>query len=161
MFKFFINCKTLQDVKSQYRALVYLYHPDRQNGDLEIMKQVNNEYELVFEYIKNHPANEQEKKSSYYANVNDGFREMLEKIIFIPEISIEICGSWVWVTGETKQVKDILKNAGLFWANNKKAWYFKPSEYKGGKHKPFSMSDIRNKYGSQNVEKQDRDKIAV
>ena len=92
------------------------------------MKALNLEYEKAFEYIKSNPINDQEKKSSYYANVNDGFRETLEKIIFIPKIFIEICGSWLWVTGETKPVKTILSQAGLYWAANKKAWYFKPAD---------------------------------
>lgn len=161
MFKFFINCKILQDVKSQYRALVYLYHPDRQNGDLEIMKQVNNEYEQVFEYVKNNPINEQEKKSYYYANVNDGYREQIEKIIFIPEISIEICGSWVWLNGNTKPVKDIIKDAGFSWAFNKKAWFWKPYAQKGYKHKAWDMEKIRNTYGSEKVESQERVKVTT
>ena len=160
-FKFFSSCKTLQELKTTFRELVKINHPDKITGDLETIKQINNEYELAFEYIKNNPINETEKKSSFYANVNDGFRETLEQIIFIPEIFIEICGSWLWVTGETKQVKDILKNAGLYWAANKKAWYFKPSDYKAKKHKTFSMNDIRGKYGSETVEKKERIKLAV
>ena len=147
-FKFFSTCKTIQELKTTFRELVKVYHPDKITGDLETMKQINIEYESAFEYIKTHPINDQEKKTSYYANVNDGFRETLEKIIFIPCITIEICGSWLWVNGETKPVKDILKNAGLFYAGNKKAWYFKPSDYKAKKHKAFSMDDIRNKFGS-------------
>lgn len=161
MFKFFFACKTLQDVKTKYRELVYLYHPDRENGNLEIMKQVNAEYEKIFEYIKNNPINEQEKKSYYYANVNDGYREQIEKIVFIPEISIEICGSWIWINGNTKPVKDIIKDAGFSWANNKKAWYWKPYTQKSHKHTAWDMDKIRNTYGSQKVENQERDKIAV
>lgn len=159
-FKFFSACKTLQELKTTFRELVKLHHPDKITGNLETMKALNLEYELAFEYIKIHPINDQEKKSSFYANVNDGFRETLEKIIFIPKIEIEICGSWLWVNGETKPVKDILKNAGLYWAQNKKAWYFKPSDYKGRKHKAFSMEDIRGKYGSETVEKKERVNVA-
>ena len=159
-FKFFSQCKTIQELKTTFRELVKVYHPDNQTtGNLETMKALNLEYELAFQYIKTHPINEQEKKSSYYANVNDGFREVLEKIIFIPEIFIEVCGSWLWITGNTKPVKDILKQAGLYYAGNKKAWYFKPTGYKAKKHKAFSMDDIRNKYGSEEVEKRERVKV--
>jgi len=147
-FKFFSSCKTIQELKTTFR-------------ELETMKSLNLEYEKAFEYIKTHPINDQEKKSSFYANVNDGFRETLEKIIFIPEIFIEICGSWIWVNGETKAVKHLLKEAGLWYAANKKAWYFKPADYKAKKHKAFSMEDIRGKYGSETVEKKERTKVEV
>ena len=131
---YFSNCKTLQELKTKYRELVFTYHPDiAGDASTETMKQINNEYESMFEYIKSNPVNEQEKKSNYYANVNDGFREVLSKIVHLPEIEIEICGSWLWVTGETKNVKDQLKEAGLFWAAKKQAWYFKPVDYKAKK----------------------------
>jgi hypothetical protein len=160
-FKFFSNCKTIQELKNHFRELVKIYHPDnRITGELQTMKALNLEYELAFEYIKTHPINDQEKKSSYYANVNDGFREVLEKIIFIPDIFIEVCGSWLWITGETKQVKDILKNAGLWYAANKKAWYFKPANYKAKKHKAWDLNKIRDTFGSETVEKQERTKVA-
>ena len=160
-FKFFSTCKTIQELKTIFRELVKVYHPDNQiTGNLETMKELNLEYELAFQYIKTHPINEQEKKSSYYANVNDGFREVLEKIIFIPEIFIEVCGSWLWITGDTKPVKDILKNAGLFWAGRKQAWYFKPKEYKAKKHKAWDMDKIRNTFGSETIEKKERTKVA-
>lgn len=158
-FKFFSACKTIQELKTTFRELVKFHHPDKSTGDLETMKQINIEYELAFEYIKKNPINENEKKSNFYANVNDGFRETLEKIIFIPAITIEICGSWIWVNGETKPVKDLLSKAGLWYAGNKKAWYFKPSDYKAKKHKAFSMDDIRGKYGSETVEKKERTKV--
>ena len=158
-FKFFSTCKTIQELKTTFRELVKFHHPDKQTGNLETMKAINNEYELAFEYIKNNPINETEKKSNFYANVNDGFRETLEKIIFIPEITIEICGSWLWINGETRPVKGLLKDAGLWYAANKKAWYFKPSDYKAKKHKAFSMNDIRNKYGSETIEKKERVRV--
>ena len=152
---------TLQDVKSMYKKLVYQYHPDRQGGDLESMKIINNEYELAFEYIKKNPINETEKKSSFYANVNDGFREILEKIIFIPKISIEIRGSWLWVGGETKPIKNIFKNAGFKWSPNNLEWYWKSYSQKGYKHTAWGKDKIRSVYGAEKVETQERAKVAV
>lgn len=160
-FEFFVNCKTIQDVKTQYKKLVYQFHPDRKTGNLETMKRINNEYEFVFEWVKNHPINEQEEKTSKFADVNDGYREILEKVIFIPNIYIEICGCWVWITGDTKPVKDIIKQAGFSWAVKKKAWYWKPYEQKRRKHKEWDMDQIRNVYGSQTVEKQERERITA
>lgn len=160
--KFFSACNTLRELKSRYRELVYLYHPDRNgNATLEIMKQVNNEYEQAFDYILKHPFNEQEKKSNFYANVNDGFREQVAKVSFIPGIQIEICGSWIWLSGNTKPVKDTIKNAGFAWAPKKYNWYWHPAEYHSRKHKTWDMNKIRDTYGSQSVETKEREKITI
>jgi len=147
-FYYFSDCKTLQDVKTRYRDLVFQFHPDRQNGDLETMKKINLEYEQAFAYIKEHPQTEQEKKSNYYADVNDGYREQILKVIHIPGINIEICGCWIWITGDTKPVKDIIKKAGYIWRKNKVAWSWNPPEFKSRRHKSWDMDKIRETYGS-------------
>ena len=160
-FHYFSSCKTLQELKTRYRELVFLYHPDRAGKETEeTMKAINSEYESAFDFILKHPTNEQEKKSNFYANVNDGFREQISKVVFIPGIYIEICGSWIWITGDTKPVKNTLKQAGFFWAAKKFAWYWRPAEYRSHKHKTWDMSRIREVYGSQAVETQEREKLA-
>lgn len=49
--KYFANIKTLDDLKKEYRRLVMLNHPDR-GGDLETMKEINNEYDMMFPVLK-------------------------------------------------------------------------------------------------------------
>lgn len=34
-------------------------------------------------------------------------------------LSIEVCGSWLWISGDTKPNKDVLKAAGLWYAPKK------------------------------------------
>lgn len=45
--KYFTNCRTLDELKKEYRRLAMLNHPDR-GGDEETMKAINNEYDAVF-----------------------------------------------------------------------------------------------------------------
>lgn len=160
-WNYFEGVKNLQDVKNRYKELVYKFHPDRQNGNLEIMKEINNEYELVFNYIKEHPQNEQEEKYYKYANVADGYREILEQVIFIPDISIEICGSWIWLGQNTKPYKDIIKNAGFEYASKKQMWFWKPyatkKAHKG--YKGWDMQKIRDTFGSEEVQKKEKTTI--
>lgn len=158
--RFFAECQTIQQLKTKYRELIKVNHPDH-GGNEETCKQINLEYETMFQYILDHPSSEQEKKSNYFANVNDGFREILAKVVFIPEIEIEICGSWVWINGNTKPVKDIIKAAGFWWSSNKFAWYWKPANYKGHKHKTWDMDKIRDTYGSQRVANEEREKVSA
>ena len=47
MFKYFKNIKSIDDLKSQYRKLAIKYHPDM-GGDIEVMKAINIEYDILF-----------------------------------------------------------------------------------------------------------------
>ena len=84
--------------------------------------------------------------------------EAIEKIIHLPGIIIEVVGHWIWVTGDTRPVKEQLKAAHFFFACKKLAWYFRADEYKteGGKK---SLEEIREKYGSEAISKQDKYKL--
>jgi len=141
---------TLQDVKSMYKKLVYQYHPDRAGGDLESMKIINIEYELVFAYVQDHPRSKEDSAENEKHDLNDGFREILEKIIHL-NITIEICGSWLWITGNTYPVKNILSQSGLKWRSKKKAWSWSPEGYVFKHHKEFSLEKIRDTFGSIKV----------
>lgn len=155
-FKHFSTCKTLQELKNKYRELVFANHPDR-GGDHKKMVEINLEYELAFAYIKEHPQNVQDKEG----NIHDGFLDIINKIIHLPEINIEICGNWLWITGNTYPVRQQLKEAGFFWRSNKKAWSWNPPEYKSSRHKSWEMDKIRGIYGSQAIASQEREKLAM
>lgn len=50
--KYFKNVKSYDNLKSQYKALLKANHPDN-GGDLEIMKEINVEYDALFPIWKN------------------------------------------------------------------------------------------------------------
>ena len=50
--KYFKNVKSYDDLKSQYKALLKRNHPDN-GGNLEIMKEINVEYDALFPICKN------------------------------------------------------------------------------------------------------------
>jgi hypothetical protein len=72
-------------------------------------------------------------------------------VIGLAGITIEVCGAWVWLTGNTKPHKDTLKAAGFWWAHKKAAWYFRPSDYKSRNKSDWDLDKIRDTYGSTNV----------
>ena len=49
--KFFNNIKTLEQLKKEYHKLVMKHHPDV-GGKEELMKEINNEYEKLFDIVK-------------------------------------------------------------------------------------------------------------
>jgi flavorubredoxin len=145
--KYFSNCKNLEDLKKEYRKLALKYHPDRNSGTdtTKIMQSINAEYEKMFEILQSESNNTYEKQE----NVND-FMEVINKIINL-NVNIEICGVYIWISGNTYTVKEQLKQAGFYWASKKCMWYWKPEEVTSSKHKTWDMEKIRNKYGSQLV----------
>ena len=51
MTTYFINCKTLDELKKAYKAAAMKYHPDM-GGDTATMQAINAEYEARFEVLK-------------------------------------------------------------------------------------------------------------
>lgn len=49
--KYFVNCKSLEELKKEFRRLAMIHHPDR-GGDVEVMKAINNEYDALFPALK-------------------------------------------------------------------------------------------------------------
>lgn len=60
------------------------------------------------------------------ANESEPLTETILKaynsIKHLPGISIELVGCWLWVSGETKTVKDNLKDAGFRWNRKREKW---------------------------------------
>ncbi len=142
--RYFKNCKTIEELKKEYKKQAFANHPDR-GGDAEVMKMINNEYEEALNILKATSTNKQDKSNTEQAA---DFIHIIDSIINLEGLKIEIVGSWIWVTGDTKTHKEILKATGFYYASKKKAWYFKPSDYKGRSHKNYSLEEIKSKYGS-------------
>lgn len=49
--KYFAQCKNLEELKKEFRRLAMIHHPDR-GGDVETMKEINNEYDMMFPALK-------------------------------------------------------------------------------------------------------------
>ena len=145
--KYFNNCKSIEELKKEYKKLAFANHPDR-GGDVEIMKAINAEYEKALENLKK-CGSKADKASKEQAG---DFIQIIENIINLDGIVIEIVGNWIWVTGNTKDHKDTLKGSGFWYASKKKAWYFKPADYVAKSRKHYGLEEIKSKYGSTKVE---------
>ena len=75
--------------------------------------------------------------------------EIIKELKSIKGLELEVCGSWLWISGNTKKYRKELKGLGLFYAPKKQQWYFRPPEYRSHRHKPVSMDKIRSVYGSE------------
>lgn len=136
---------TPEQIKSAYKKACSKYHPDKNPAGLEIMKMVNVAYEVLKSY---------DGKATVTGDAAQYGDEMAKALNMISGLGllIEICGAWVWVSGNTKNYKDALKSAGFKWAAKKLCWYFRPSDAKRSRSfGQYSMDIIRAKYGSVTV----------
>jgi preprotein translocase subunit Sec63 len=149
---FFKNIETLEELRKEYKKLAIKHHPDR-GGKTEDMQAINAEYEELLKIVGNirKSANGETYTKSEYDYTKDNFREIISKIINL-DITIELCGSWLWVFGGFS-VKEELKKAGFFWCSNKKAWAWTDEPTSQNKHK-LTMDEIRKTYGSEIVKQQ-------
>lgn len=154
---YFVDCENECDVKTRYRSLAKNYHPDL-GGCKATMQEINLQYEKVLEKIYQKlgkSITEIELLLSRY----ESLRKAIESISFLEDITIEICGFWIWVYGNTKEHKDKLKTSGYFWAHNKKAWYWREEANKKYSNKPMEMEKIRMNYGSLTYKSNERIKL--
>lgn len=151
--KYFTNIHTLDELKAQYRRLAMKYHPDR-GGDLETMKAINAEHDALFELLKKqHNAKadaDTTGRTQRTTETAEEFRNILNVLLKLDGLVVELCGSWLWIGGNTKEHKDALKAAGCRWSNPKKLWYWRhPEETSRHYRGRTTIGEIRTKYGSQ------------
>ena len=162
---YFKNINTLEELRKQYKELLKQYHPDNPNGSTEATQAINAEYDKLFKQLKNKHESKQTSTDGAKADFNSNYwnyeedkelREMLQKIIHFIDITIEICGSWIWISGNTYQYKTELKEIGFKWASTKKQWYWHSESFRKKGKKTLSMDDIRSYYGSTEVRPEER-----
>ena len=156
MQNYFDNPRTAEELKNQYRKLAFEHHPDR-GGDEQIMKAVNIEYERLFKILKDIHTNKDGEIYNAYTQTEEtanDFIDIINKLIKLDGLIVELIGSFLWVTGNTKAHKETLKEMTFHWSSNKLAWYLKPDWYKKRNRKQYGLDEIRGMYGSQIFERE-------
>ena len=155
----FEHCKTAEELKKEYHKAAIRLHPDN-GGSEDAFKEMQVDFTRMFDRLKNIHVNskgEMYEKTGEYATTETAqeFMDILASLMSIDSIQIEICGSWLWIGGDTKPAKESLKEVGCRWSQNKKMWYFDREDGVRRYHKkPWTMAEIRGAYGSQKVRKE-------
>ncbi|MBQ2174400.1 MAG: molecular chaperone DnaJ [Alphaproteobacteria bacterium] len=151
--KYFNGITTIEDLKKEYKRLALKYHPDL-GGDTQTMQAINNEYEQMFKALKNKHKTADGRTYTAKEETTETaseFVEIINSLINIIGIEIEVCGSWLWVTGNTYPHRAALKKLGFGFSGSKKAWYWHKEPYIKKGRKSYTMDEIRNLHGSQKV----------
>lgn len=153
---YFNHCTTLDQLKAEYRRLCLRFHPDSNSpeADTATMAAINAEHDRVFEQLKaehnRRAAADPEHKTRYTTETPAEFRDIVAALLKLDGLTVELCGSWLWIGGDTMRHKDALKAAGCSWAPKKRLWSWHHAE-DGSRHfrGKATMAEIRSKYGSQ------------
>jgi hypothetical protein len=138
----FFGCTSADEVQLRFDELSKVF-----NNQNEMLQVIKAEYSTLMSVLSPVKPSEVVKEN---VPVSEKIRELQEKIN--PEgLHFEVCGTWLWVTGKTYQVKDILKELGFRYSANKLSWYYHQEDYRSNNQEPIPLEMIREKYGTNEV----------
>lgn len=159
----FKQATDLDSLKRIYVKLLRENHPDK-GGSTEICQLINSCYD---EFVKNpffafrHEAHGKDDYSEWtethtdYSKISDVLRQKLMAVLPIENINVELCGLWLWITGETRAHSNELKMNGFRWSPKKSAWYFHEEGYHKHGKRHYSLEEIRQMHGSSKFTRQE------
>ncbi len=143
----FSGFKTLDQIKSKYKQSVEYWHPHGNGaGDLSHVEKIDREYMEVTTLPKFKEFDDEVKED--FIN----FPQLISELLYL-DLTMEVCGSWLWVTGPTYKHTAKLKELGLKYSPNKRMWYHRPKWHRSRNSNPMSMDAIRQMHGSDTYEK--------
>ncbi len=111
----------------------------------------NAEYELLSKRLIDSNTDFSDGRKSYEHKVSDDLKDKIDQIINLNDITIEIIGSWIWVTGNTRPLKEELKKAEFRFSRKKLAWYWHCGEYRKKNKNHFDLDELRNMWGTDKI----------
>ena len=159
------SAKTLQQLKALYFKIAKTLHPDH-GGSTEQMQSLNNEYDYLKTILHNEENTNNSEQKTYKENSYsmDAFRNIIDDLLRHNSITIEIIGSWLWISGSgTYNIKDeILKEKySCKWSKTQKKWYwFSGIDKQDYKPKGGYLQQAINRYGIEKLESKTLQAIA-
>ena len=147
--KNFENVTGLNEAKKIFKKLAKELHPDI-GGSEEEFKILKNVYDDIIEH-KIYFSNE--------SKIDLELEKIISQILHFENITIEVVGSWIWLSGDTKIINDKLKKLNFKWASKKKMWYY--GEMKGRSYKEKSLDEIKGKYGCTTLRGKGKPKLSA
>lgn len=139
---------TENEIKKAKKNLALKFHPDRNKNGSELMKAVNAAADFLLLHVDKLKGFKSTDSESFY-DYGEEMSEVLSVLSELHGITFEVIGNWIWISGETKEHKEQLKEIKCKWAPKKKQWFYRPEEHKSTfNRKEHSIDEIREMYGT-------------
>lgn len=147
MSKYFKEVTNQSELRSKFKELCKQLHPDCGGSQKDFVAMMK-EYKQLLVSLANSDnksqwaAKEEAKKASEYA-------DLIVQLQKLAGIVIEQCGSWLWLSGNTAEHEEVIRQFGFKRSKVKNSWYWAPYLTKKYTKGRYSMDTIRLMYGSQ------------
>ncbi|WP_233981881.1 J domain-containing protein [Pectobacterium versatile] len=137
-----------KDIKNTYKKLALKYHPDRNPLGAELMKAVNAAFDFLIANLDKINQFQSSDENEHY-NYAEELEEVLVKLMGLSGVIYEVIGNWIWISGNTFEHKQALKDIDCKWAAKKQQWFYRPEEHKSMRNRrEHSIDEIREMYGT-------------
>lgn len=145
---YFANLRTPEEIKKRYFDLAKQHHPDH-GGDVQTMQEINRQFADALQRAASGRAEGEEQQHARRECPTD-FVAIIDKLIRLDGLTLEIVGSWLWISGATYAHREELKEAGCRWSSGKKSWYWHPHINDTDKRRGsrVSMDTLHTRFGS-------------
>jgi len=144
---YFSKEMTKEEAKKIFRKWCIELHPDKASGNAVEFIKMQSQYESLlrgtFAYTTK-DAKEESNALKDFINANEFVKGM-------DGVTVELTGTWVWLSGNTFSFKDIIKENGFKWSKSKKKWYKAPEGTVQKKKRGTNFKTIQKKYGYQSA----------
>ena len=141
MNDYFEGCLSLNEAKQRYLAIANEYHPAKGQDPIQLFMA-----RLEFQQLARDPVYAFNQSSQDVQADFLNFPDVVDKLIGW-RLTVEMIGSWLWVTGNTYPQREALKKMNFIYEEFKRAWYYRPASYWSSNSKPLPMEKIRALYG--------------
>lgn len=139
---------TEKDIKNAFKKAALKYHPDRNPVGAEMMKAVNSAFDFLMANLDKINQYQSPEQSAIY-NYGNELENVLKALYGLSGLVYEVIGNWIWISGNTIEHKEALKEIGCKWAAKKKQWFYRPEEHKSyWNREEHTIEEIRAKYGT-------------
>lgn len=171
MLKWFKQCATVKEAKTQYHKLCRQYHPDMSGEDTTaIMQEINAEFTKVFADLQRNEARQQNTKAKDNSTNNtnntteqaaERFMHIIQRLVRCEGLTIEIVGNWIWISGTTYKYLRCIKSLGFKYSTKQKRYYYTEDYCGNNGRSHLTYDQIKEKYGYKEIQTIKTPKLAV
>jgi hypothetical protein len=153
---------TEAEIKKLYRKLAFQRHPDHGGSTVE-MQTLNAEYHAALAACNGQSDRDnsgRERRYWYDEKIEQAVMDKIAEILSarLPDIEVSLIGTWIWIAGNTKPVKEQLKAIGCKWHRERECWFWNAKPWHA-RSSNGSLESLALKYGVTRFENEKQERL--